>query len=154
MAWIYCRIKYSISTTHNELYCVIWLALLCPATACSVRRIQPSRCAAADPTMWETGVSTADPDTSASPTNQVRTFCKVWHCHWPVLRIHDILVWIRIPIRGSEPPTNGSGFGSGCGSGSFYFHHWPSRCQQKTNFIQKVFLHVTFWRHFYNILQR
>jgi hypothetical protein len=32
-----------------------------------------------------------------------------------VLRIHDILVWIR--IRGSMPPTNGSG------SGSFYFHH-------------------------------
>jgi hypothetical protein len=34
-----------------------------------------------------------------------------------VLRIHDILVWIR--IRGSMPQTNGSG----CGSGSFYFHH-------------------------------
>jgi hypothetical protein len=41
----------------------------------------------------------------------------------PVLRIHDILVWIRIRmrIRGSMPLTNGSGFGSGCGS--FYFHH-------------------------------
>ncbi len=48
-----------------------------------------------------------------------------------VLRIHDILVWIRIRIRGSMPLTNGSG--SGCGSGSFYFHHWPSRCQQKNN---------------------
>jgi hypothetical protein len=36
-----------------------------------------------------------------------------------VLRIHDILVWIRIRIwiRGSMPLTNGSGFGSGCGSG-------------------------------------
>ncbi len=33
----------------------------------------------------------------------------------PVLRIHDILVWIRIWIRGSMPLTNGSG------SGSFYF---------------------------------
>jgi hypothetical protein len=31
----------------------------------------------------------------------------------PVLRIHDILVWIR--ICGSMPLTNGSG--------SFYFHH-------------------------------
>ena len=31
----------------------------------------------------------------------------------PVLRIHDILVWIR--IRGSMPLTNGSG--------SFYFRH-------------------------------
>ncbi len=34
-----------------------------------------------------------------------------------VFRIHDILVWIR--IRGSMALTNGSG----CGSGSFYFHH-------------------------------
>jgi hypothetical protein len=33
-----------------------------------------------------------------------------------VLRIHDILVWIRIQIRGSRPLTNGSRFGSG----SFY----------------------------------
>jgi hypothetical protein len=40
----------------------------------------------------------------------------------PVLRIHDILVWIR--IRGSMPLTNGSR------SGSCYFHHWPSRSQQ------------------------
>ncbi len=32
----------------------------------------------------------------------------------PVLRIHDILGWIR--IRGSMPLTNGSGFGSGSGS--------------------------------------
>jgi hypothetical protein len=32
-----------------------------------------------------------------------------------VLRIHDILVWIR--IRGSMPLTNG------CGSGSFSIHH-------------------------------
>jgi hypothetical protein len=41
-----------------------------------------------------------------------------------VLRIHDILVWIR--IRGSMPLTNGSG--------SCYFHHWPSRRQQKIIF--------------------
>jgi hypothetical protein len=33
----------------------------------------------------------------------------------PVLRIHDILVWIRIRMRGSMPLTNGSG--------SFSFHH-------------------------------
>jgi hypothetical protein len=32
---------------------------------------------------------------------------------YAVLRIHDILVWIR--IRGSMPLTNGSG--------AFYFHH-------------------------------
>jgi hypothetical protein len=30
-----------------------------------------------------------------------------------VLRIHVILGWIRIRIRGSMPLTNGSGFGSG-----------------------------------------
>jgi hypothetical protein len=29
-----------------------------------------------------------------------------------VLRIHDIMVWIRIRILGSMPLTNGSGFGS------------------------------------------
>jgi hypothetical protein len=39
-----------------------------------------------------------------------------------VFRIHDFLVWIR--IRGS---------GSGCRSGPYYFRHWPSRNQQKTN---------------------
>jgi hypothetical protein len=33
------------------------------------------------------------------------------YCLEPVLRIHDILVWIR--IRGSMPLTNGSGCGSG-----------------------------------------
>ncbi len=38
-----------------------------------------------------------------------------------MFRIHDILGWIR--IRGSMPLTNGSG--------SCYFRHWPSRCQQK-----------------------
>ncbi len=41
----------------------------------------------------------------------------------PVLRIHDIFVWIR--IRGSMRLTNGSG--------SCYFRHWPARCQQKNN---------------------
>jgi hypothetical protein len=38
-----------------------------------------------------------------------------------VLRIHDILGWIRIWIRGSMPLTNRSGLGS-C-----YFRHWPSQ---------------------------
>ncbi len=37
----------------------------------------------------------------------------------PVLRIYDILVWIRIRE-----------------SGSCYFHHWPSRRQQKTILFQ------------------
>ncbi len=49
---------------------------------------------------------------------------------WPdgslpaVLRIHDIVVWIR--IRESMPLTNGSG--------SWNFRHWPSRRQEKTHF--------------------
>jgi hypothetical protein len=42
-----------------------------------------------------------------------------------VLRIHDILLWIRIRIRGSMPLTNGFGF---C-----YFRHRPSRRQLNTN---------------------
>ncbi len=60
-----------------------------------------------------------------------------------VLRIQDILVWIRIRIwiRGSMPLPIGSGFGSGCGS--CYFRQWPSRCQQKTiaYYLLKVHLH-------------
>ncbi len=56
-----------------------------------------------------------------------------------VLRIHEILVRIRIRILGSIPLT----YGSGCGSGSCYFRHWPSRrffaCQfLKVNLLHKV----------------
>ncbi len=48
---------------------------------------------------------------------------------------------------GSMPLTNGSG--------SFYFRHWPSSCQQKTN-KKKVFLFITntFWRCIYIILKK
>ncbi len=46
-----------------------------------------------------------------------------------VLRIHDILVQVR--IHGSIPLTNGSG--SECGSGSCY--QWPWRRQQKIRFF-------------------
>ncbi len=57
-----------------------------------------------------------------------------------MFRIHDILVWIRIRIRGSMSLTYGSGFGSGfC-----YFRHWPSRCQQKTNFFNEKFCLLLF----------
>ncbi len=54
------------------------------------------------------------------------------------LRIHDILVWIRIWIRGSMHLTNESR--------SCYFRHCPSRRQQKTN-LKNVFLLLTFWRY-------
>jgi hypothetical protein len=55
-----------------------------------------------------------------------------------VLRIHDILVWIRIRIwiRGSMPLTNGSR--------SCYFRHLPSRRQQKTNFLTIFFCLLLF----------
>jgi hypothetical protein len=59
-----------------------------------------------------------------------------------VLQIHDILVWIRIRIRGSMPLNNRSG------SGSCYFRHWPSRCQQYTN--KKSFSAFTFWKYIYH----
>jgi hypothetical protein len=52
-----------------------------------------------------------------------------------VFRIHDILVWIRMWIRRSMPQRNGSGIRSGYESGSCYFHHWPSRGQQKLIFL-------------------
>ncbi len=48
-----------------------------------------------------------------------------------VLRVHDILLWIRILICGSKLLTNGSG--------SSYFRHWPSRGQQKTNLNKSFF---------------
>ncbi len=63
--------------------------------------------------------------------------------YYAVLRIHDILGWIRIRIRGSMPLTYGSG------SGSYCFRHWPSRCQQKTNFLTQFFLLITFWSYIY-----
>ncbi len=62
-------------------------------------------------------------------------FC--WESYiWPVFRIHDILVWIRIRIRGSMPLTNGSG--------CCYFRHSSfvidfHDTNKKTNFIFKFF---------------
>jgi hypothetical protein len=40
------------------------------------------------------------------------------------------------------------------GSGPCYFRHWPSRCQQKTNFLTQYFLIITFWSYIYTIFQR
>ena len=56
----------------------------------------------------------------------------------PVFRIHDILAWIQIRIRGSMPLTNGSGFGCG----SCYFRQRPLRHQQKTIFQKYVCLMI------------
>ncbi len=59
---------------------------------------------------------------------------------WAVLRIHDILGWIRIRIwiRGSMLLTNGSG------SGFCYFRHLPSRDANKKLFFLKFFLLISF----------
>jgi hypothetical protein len=56
-----------------------------------------------------------------------------------VLRIHDILGWIRIRIRGSMPTTNGSGFGSGFGSGSCYVTSLNFKMPVKKKFICTIF---------------
>ncbi len=66
-----------------------------------------------------------------------------------VLRIHDILGWIRIRIwiRGSMPLTNGTG------SGSCYFRHWPSQDANKKLIFLQVFLLITFWRYMYIIFK-
>ncbi len=63
--------------------------------------------------------------------------------HKPVLRIHNILAWIR--IRGSMPLTNGSGFGP-C-----YFHHWPSKRQK--NIFKQIFCILLFEGTFTSFFQ-
>jgi hypothetical protein len=47
-----------------------------------------------------------------APAQRAETLT-LFHLYQPMLRIHDILVWIQIRIRGSMLLTNGSGFGSG-----------------------------------------
>ncbi len=92
-----------------------------------------------------------EPDTKSSWSNEVVFFYflrigEAWR--EAVLRIHDILGWIRIRIRGSMPLTNGSGFGS------FYFRHWPSRSRQKTKFLTQFFLRIFFLIYIYITFQR
>ncbi len=48
----------------------------------------------------------------------------------------DPCFWLMDP--GSDPDP---------GSGSCYFRHWPSTCQQKTYFLTHFFLLITFWRY-------
>ncbi len=69
-----------------------------------------------------------------------------------MLRIHDILGWIRIRIwiRGSMPLY---GSGSGCGSGSCYFRHWPSQDANKKLIFLQVFLLNTLGRYMYIIFK-
>ncbi len=80
--------------------------------------------AASDPASADEGSGSRDSRFTSPPTQH-----HAWYFQpLAVLRIHDIFVWIRIRI--SMPLTNGSG----CGSGSCFFHHWPSRRHQKSTF--------------------
>jgi hypothetical protein len=51
----------------------------------------------------------------------------------------DSCLWLMDPDPDSDPDQDP-------GSGSCYFRHWPSRFQQKTNFLTQFFLLITFWR--------
>ncbi len=60
---------------------------------------------------------------------------------YAVFRTHDILdpcLWLMDP----DPDP-----------GSCFFRHWPSRCQQKTIFVQTFFLLITVRRYIYIIFQ-
>ncbi len=95
----------------------------------------------------------ASPQAARTTLRTVRRFAKKLVKRWvsnskPVLRIRDILVWIR--ISGFVPLTN---HGSGSDSGSCYFRQWHSRWQLKIN-IFLCFLLITFWICFYITFQR
>ncbi len=68
--------------------------------------------------------------------------CKFKHL-LAVLRIHEILVTIRIRIRGSIPLTNESGFGSGSGGRILLFSSLTFKMSTKYYFYYflKVHLH-------------
>ncbi len=57
----------------------------------------------------------------------------------------DLCLWLMDPDPDTDPHP---------GSGACYFRHWPSRCQQKTNFFTHFFLLITFWSYSYIIFQR
>ncbi len=57
-----------------------------------------------------------------------------------VLRIHDILGWIRIQIRESMPLTNGSGYWIRI----LLFSSLTFKIQQKLIFLTQFFLLITF----------
>ena len=57
----------------------------------------------------------------------------------PVLRIHDILGWIRIRILGSMPLTNGSRFGSGSWIRTLLFSTLTFKMTAKNLFFNTIF---------------
>ncbi len=56
-----------------------------------------------------------------------------------MLRIHDILGWIRIRILGSMPLTNGSGFGSGSWIRILLFSTLTFKMPAKNLFFDTIF---------------
>ncbi len=74
---------------------------------------------------------------------------------------HEVPNQTTIIIPGSNLPSQSENqccgsmtFWCGSGSGSSYFRQWPSRGQQKTNFVEKAFLLITCWWYIYIIFQR
>ncbi len=141
------------SSRFPTLFPVVKLCILCCISPEAAPAVLPSCCPLRgkisiwSPTRtWSLTVrvrpppSTWRPRTSWSSSTFRRQEVMKHLCFQAVFRIHDILVWIRIRILGSMPLTNGSG------SGSCYFRHWPSRCQQKTNFLTQFFLLLLFQR--------
>jgi hypothetical protein len=61
-----------------------------------------------------------------------------------VLRIHDILGWIRIRIRGSMLLTNGSGFGSGSWIRILLFSSLTFKMPAKNKFFNTIFSNFYF----------
>ncbi len=61
----------------------------------------------------------------------------------------DLCLWLMDQDSDSDPDSDPDP-----GSGSCYLRHWPSRCQQKTNFLTQFFLLLTFWSYIYIIFQR
>ncbi len=57
----------------------------------------------------------------------------------------DPCLWLMDPDSVPDPDP---------GPGSCYYCNWPSRCQQKTNFLTQFFLLITFWSYIYIIFQR
>ncbi len=79
--------------------------------------------------------------------------------HLPGFRVPESEIWSSccVPdtwhfgvyrICGSMPLTNGSG----CGSESYYFHHWASRCKQKSNKKKKFFCIFSMVPYFLKVL--
>ncbi len=118
----------------------------CAAVAAGQRppfESQPAKRARTDLRSWTVSCRRRPDRYTRRPNSQTTYYSENQaFCFEPELRIHDILGWIR--IRGSMPLTNGSGSGSDPDPGSCYFRHWPSRCQQKTNFLTQFFCLLLF----------